>query len=127
MATSGSTTVNVVSGGYIKLKYSWTAGTQNIASNYTPISWKLELISTGSGANIQSTASKDYSVTTNGNKKSGTNTIGLSAGATKTLASGTQNIYHNSDGTKSFSYSFSQEIAITFSGSCGIPRLYNCL
>lgn len=115
MAKSGYTDVTVAN--YIKLRYYWEAGTQNIASNYTPINWKLQLISSNSSANISSSASKDYSVTTDGTKKSGTNTVGLSGGATKTLASGSKNIYHNADGTKSFSYSFSQEFAITYSGS----------
>lgn len=115
MAKSGYKDVTVAN--YIKLRYSWTAGTQNIANNYTPVSWKLQLISSNSSANISSTASKDYSVTTDGTNKSGTNTVGLSGGATKTLASGTKNIYHNSDGTKTFNYSFSQEFGITYSGS----------
>lgn len=115
LATSGSTSVSVAN--YITLKFSWTAGTQNVANNYTPVSWKLQLISSNSSANISSSASKDWSVTVNGTTKSGTNTVGLSGGATKTLASGNINIYHNSDGTKTFNYSFSQEFAITYSGS----------
>ena len=117
MAKSGSTTINVTNDGYIKLKYSWSAGTQNVANNFTPVNWTLQLISSNSSANINSSAAKDYSVTTDGTPKTGTNTIGLSGGATKTLASGSKNIYHNADGTKSFSYSFSQEIGITYSGS----------
>lgn len=117
MAKSGSTTVNVTSDGYIKLRYSWSAGTPNIANNFTPVNWTLQLISSNSSANINSSAAKDYSVTTDGTPKTSTNTIGLSGGATKTLASGSKNIYHNADGTKSFSYSFSQEIGITYSGS----------
>lgn len=114
MAKSGYKDVTVAS--YIKLRFSWTAGTQNIANNYTPISWKLQLISSNSSARISSTASKDYSVTVDGKEWSGTNTVGLSGGATKTLASGTKNIYHTSNGTKTFDYSFSQEFAITYSG-----------
>lgn len=118
MATSGSTKVNVVSTGNIYLLFSWSAGTQNIASNYTPVSWSLKLVASGAGANIQSTAQKDCLIKVNGTTVfDGTVTIGLSADTTKTLKSGTINIYHNSDGTKSFNYSFSQEIAITFSGS----------
>lgn len=115
MAKSGYKDVTVAN--YIKLRYSWTAGTQNIANNYTPVSWKLQLISSNSSANISSSASKDYSVTTDGTKKEGTNTVGLSGGATKTLASGSKNIYHDSDGSKTFNYSFSQEFAITYSGN----------
>lgn len=115
MASSGYTDVTVAS--YIKLRFSWTAGTQSVTNNYTPVSWKLQLISSNSSANINSSASKDWSVTVNGTTKSGTNTVGLSGGATKTLASGNINIYHNSNGTKTFNYSFSQEFAITYSGS----------
>lgn len=115
MASSGYKEVTVAN--YIKLKFSWTAGTSNVANNYTPVSWKLQLISTNSSANISSSAAKDYSVTVDGKTWSGTNTVGLSGGATKTLASGSKNIYHDSDGTKDFSYSFKQEFAITYSGS----------
>lgn len=115
IAKSGYKDVSVAN--YITLRFSWTAGTQNVASNYTPVSWKLQLISSNSSANINSSVSKDYSVTVDGKTWSGTNTVGLSGGSSKTLASGSKNIYHNADGTKSFSYSFSQEFAITYSGS----------
>jgi hypothetical protein len=116
MAKSGYKDVNVTSDGYIKLRYSWSAGTPNVANNFTPINWTLSLISTNSTANISSTASKNYSVTTDGTKKEGTNTVGLNGGATRTLASGSKNIYHGSDGKKTFSYSFSQTFSITYSG-----------
>jgi hypothetical protein len=117
MATSGSKKIYIKSGAYIYLLFSWTAGTQNIANNYTPINWTLKIVSEGNGANISSSASKDYSVTVDGQTWKGTNTIGIAAGASKTLASGTKNVYHNADGSKTFSYSFSQEIAITYSGT----------
>lgn len=116
MAKSGYKDVNVTSDGYIKLRYSWNAGTPNVANNFTPINWTLQLISTNSTANISSTASKNYSVTTDGTKKEGTNTVGLNGGATRTLASGSKNIYHGSDGKKTFSYSFSQAFGIKYSG-----------
>ena len=115
MATSGYKDVAVA--GSITLRFSWTAGTQNVENNYTPVNWTLKLISSNSTARISSTVAKNYSVTVDGKTWSGTNTIGLSGNATKTLASGSKNIYHNSDGTKTFSYSFSQEIAITYSGT----------
>lgn len=114
--TSGSTTVNVSKDGKIQLKYTWTAGTPNVIGNYTPISWKLELISLSSGSNIISSVSKSYSITTDGSNKTGTATIGLNGNQTKILASGTKNIYHDADGKKTFNYSFSQEIAITYAG-----------
>lgn len=114
MATSGSKSVTVTS--WDTLKFSWWENSQSISANTTTIGWKMELIA-GSSGRISSTASKDWSVTVNGTKYSGTNKIGISNNATKTLASGTTVISHAADGTKSFSYSFSQEFSITFSGS----------
>ncbi len=115
MATSGSKKVNIDSGGYLYLQFEWAAGTQNIAGNYTPVSWKLKLVA-GNGT-ISASAAKDYSVTVDGKTWSGTNNISISADKTKTLASGSKNITHNADGTKTFSYSFSQEIAATINGA----------
>ena len=113
MAKNGSKSVTVTN--YDTLKFSWEESSQDITNNKTTIKWKLQLIATTYGA-IISTASKDWSVTVNGTKYSGTNTIGIENNETKTLASGTTTIAHNSDGSKTFSYSFSQEIAITFHG-----------
>lgn len=115
MATSGYKDFTVAS--YIILRFSWSAGTQNIANNYTPVNWSLQLISTNSTANISSSASKAYNVTFDGSYVSGTNTVGINGGATRTLASGSKNIYHNADGTRTFNFSFNQEIAITYSGT----------
>ena len=114
MATSGSSSVTVTS--WDTLKFSWEATSQSIANNTTTISWKMQLVS-GSSGRIDSSASKNWSVTVNGTKYSGTNTVGIAANTTKTLASGTTTIAHNSNGTKTFSYSFSQEFGITFSGT----------
>lgn len=114
MATSGSKSIAATS--HNTLKFSWSISSQSVADNKSTVSWKMQLISDDYGK-ISSTASKDWSVTVNGTKYSGTNTIGMSANSTKTLASGTTSIAHSSDGTKTFSYSFSQELAITFNGS----------
>lgn len=116
MATSGYKDFNVTSDGLIKIRYKWTAGTPNIANNFTPVNWILQEISTNSKAVINSSVAKDFSVTTDGTKASGTNTVGINGGITRTLASGSKNIYHNSDGTKTFNFSFSQEFNITYSG-----------
>lgn len=112
MAKSGSVAITVTN--WDTLRFSWTAGTQSTANNTTSVSWKMELVA-GSYGGISSSASKSWSVTINGQKFSGTNTIGISNNATKTLASGTVSIKHNNDGTKTFNYSFSQEFDITFS------------
>lgn len=114
MATSGSKSVSVTS--WDTLKFSWAQVSQSVTNNTTTISWKMELISGSSGA-INSSVSKDWSVTVNGSTYSGSNTIGIGNNATKTLASGSTTITHAADGTKSFAYSFSQEFGITFSGS----------
>ncbi len=114
MASSGSKSVAVTS--WDTLKFSWAQASQSVANNNTVVSWTLQLIA-GSSGKISSTASKDWSVTVNGTKYSGTNTVGISNNSTKTLASGKTTIAHSADGTKSFSYSFSQEFGITFSGS----------
>lgn len=114
MATSGSSSVTVTS--WDTLKFSWEVTSQSIANNTSTVAWKLQLIAESSGR-IDSSASKNWTVTVNGTKYSGTNTVGISANTTKTLASGTTTIAHSSNGTKTFSYSFSQEFAITFSGT----------
>lgn len=114
MATSGSTRVNIDSGGYLYLQFEWAAGTQSIAGNYTPINWTLKLVA-GNGS-IAASAAKNYSVTLDGQTWSGTNNVSISAYKTKTLASGSKNVSHNGDGKKTFSYSFSQEISATISG-----------
>jgi hypothetical protein len=114
MATSGSKSITVTS--YDTLRFSWSESSQSIANNTTTVSWKLELIA-GSSGRIDSSAPKSWSVTVNGTKYSGTNYIAIANNATITLASGTTTIAHNTDGTKTFSYSFSQQFSITFSGA----------
>lgn len=116
MASSGSKSVAVTS--WDTLKFSWSEKSQSVANNTTTISWTLQLIATGSGR-IDSSASKTWSVTVNGTKYSGTNTVGISNNSTKTLASGTTTIAHASDGTKTFNYSFSQQFDINFDGWIG--------
>ena len=114
MAVNGSTSVAVTA--YDTLKFTWTQYGQSTVNNYTTINWSLQLVS-GSAGKIISTAVKDWSVTINGTTSSGTNSVGIENNSTKTLASGQVTIPHNADGTKSFSYSFSQEFAITFAGA----------
>ena len=98
----------------ITLRFNWSQSSQSIANNNSVVSWNLQLIA--SGGSISSSASKSWSVTVNGSNYSGTNTVGVSNGKTKTLASGSTTIAHNADGTKSFSFSFSQQFDINYSG-----------
>ena len=114
MASSGSKSVTVGSG--CTLKFNWSQSSQSVTNNTTTISWNMQVI-LSSGYSISSSAGKDWSVTINGTKYSGTNSFGSISGTTKTLASGSTTINHNSDGTKAFSYSFSQEFNITYNGA----------
>lgn len=113
MALSGSTTVKVTS--YDNLVFSWTA-TQSVADNASTIAWTMSIVTTDKGR-IDSSLKKNWKVIVNGVTYSGTNYIAVGNNSTKTLASGTTVIEHNADGTKSFSYSFTQQIEVTFSGS----------
>ena len=98
----------------ITLRFNWSQSSQSIANNNSVVSWNLQLIA--SRGSISSSASKSWSVNVNGSNYSGTNTVGVSNGQTKTLASGSTTIGHNADGTKSFSFSFSQQFDINYSG-----------
>lgn len=113
MATSGSKSIAVTS--WDTLKFSWSRSSYSVENNTSTIAWKMELIATGSGR-IDSSTSKKWSVTVNGIEYSGTNKVAISTNSTITLASGSTTIAHNSDGSKSFSYSFSQQFAINFGG-----------
>ena len=114
MASNGSTSVQVTT--YDTLKFNWVQVGQSTANNTTVINWSLQLIS-GSAGKIISTVQKSWSVTVNGSTYSGTNSVAIENNTSKTLASGQTTIAHNSDGTKSFSYSFFQEFDITFAGA----------
>ena len=110
MATSGQIQTTTAFG-YVRL--AWAESSQNIANNTTTISYTLSIYRSSS---INSSTAKDYSITINGVKvASGTTTIGGSG--TKNIKTGTTTITHTADGSKTFSYSFSQEIGITWSGS----------
>ena len=114
MANSGSTRINVISSGYIQIEFSWETNAQSVANNTSVVVWKLQLISNNTDAVINSSYSKSWSVTVNGEKYSGKNHITLAGGETILLASGSTTIEHTTDGTKTFSYSFTQEIQVNF-------------
>ena len=98
----------------ITLRFGWWQDSQSVANNSSVVGWHLQLIA--SGGSISSSASKSWSVTVNGTNYSGTDTVGIGNGQTRTLASGSTTIGHNADGTKSFSFSFSQQFDINYSG-----------
>lgn len=114
MAQNGATSVRVTQ--WDSLRFSWTRTAINVAENTSTINWTLELVS-GSSGRIDSSVSKEWSVTIDGQTFKGSNTVGVANNATLKLASGTAKIKHDAGGAKSFSYSFSQEFEIIFSGS----------
>ena len=106
--------VDVTVSNQITLRFTWSQSSQSIANNNSVVSWSLKLISTT--GSISSSASKSWRVTVNGTNYSGSNTVGIGTNTTKTLTSGKTTIAHNADGTKSFSFSFSQQFDINYSG-----------
>jgi hypothetical protein len=111
---NGSKTVAVTS--WDNLVFEWSVSSQSIVNNTSTVTWTLKLVSTSDGA-ISSTAQKSWWVNVNGSYYEGTNSVAIGNNSTKVLASGVTTIKHADDGTKSFSYSFSQYFGITFSGS----------
>ena len=110
MATSGQIQTNTAFG-YVKL--AWSLSSQDVANNTSTISYTLSIYRT---SEIISSTAKAYSITINGVKvASGTTTIGGTG--TKTIKTGTTTITHAADGSKTFAFSFSQEISITWAGS----------
>lgn len=90
-----------------------TETSYNVNTNSSVVSWNLKLYRPNS---ISSSASKSYSVVINGaTVASGSTSIGGSG--TKTIASGTRTITHNSDGKKTISFSFALDFEITWSGT----------
>lgn len=109
---TGSTSVAVTA--HDTLQFYWQESSYSIAENYSLVDWYLYLIADGYGR-ISSNPLRDWAVTVNGEKASGSVNVSISNNTTKTLASGQTKIYHNADGSKEFSYSFSQDFQITFS------------
>lgn len=114
MATSGSVTVKVTS--YNNLVFRWDLTSQSIENNSSVVSWKMSLVAGSSGA-ITSNVQKAWTVVVNGNTYKGTASHGIGNNQTKVLASGTTTIPHNSDGSKTFAFSFKQVFkGLVFSG-----------
>ena len=110
MASSGQVQTNTAFG-YVKL--AWSTTSQSVENNTSTVSYTLSIYRS---SNISSSAAKSYSITINGVKVAG-GTTSIGGTGTKTIKSGTTTISHNADGTKTFSFSFSQQIDITWSGS----------
>lgn len=115
MAASGTITQAIRTG--YQLRITWTVNSQSVANNTSSVTARVQLVSTGSSYNIVSSASKSGSLTINGTKYSFSFTAGLTGGQTKTLYTKTVTVSHNSDGTKTCSFSATCGINVTLSGT----------
>lgn len=102
MAKTGTIT-KTISTGY-QLKLVWTVDSQNVANNTSSVTVKVQLVSTGASYTINSTATKNGSVTINGTKYNFTFSAALSGSQTKTLYTKTVTISHSADGSKTCAF-----------------------
>lgn len=127
MATSGS--VNTTKGMDSYFRVTWERTAYSIPNNTSTIKWTLYLVSNNYW---YTNAVRINSVVINGVTVKGTETYSNKYQQTYTLASGSQTISHNADGTKTFSISvsgwFYEEGTVTGSGNFTldtIPRYAN--
>lgn len=117
MANSGTITKKFHNDKY-SLILTWTESNVNTANNTSDVKVVVTLKSNSSSYSINSSASKNISLTINGTTYTGTCTVGISGGGSKTLMTKTlTGIKHNSDGSKSISISCTLGIAVTLSGT----------
>ena len=114
MANSGYKDITVTKNHYIR--FSWSLKSQDVANNKSTVNWNMKLVADAYG-NMESSTAKTWKVVVNGTSYTGTVNITHNPGATVTLATGSTTITHSADGTKTFNYSFTQQIAITYAGS----------
>ena len=115
MATSGTIRNDFRTGYAVQLV--WSVTSQSIANNTSTVRVRVQLVSTGSSYNINSSATKNGSVTINGTTYKFNFTAQLSGGQTKTLNDRTVTVSHGSDGKKTCSFGFSTAINVTLSGT----------
>lgn len=114
MASSGYNLFRVTD--YDQIRFEWETTAQSIVNNTSVITWKLLLVA-GDPGRIGSTVTKSWSVTVDGETVDGWNYVNIENNSTKTLASGSKTIQHTADGSKTFSFSFSQQFRINFGGA----------
>lgn len=114
MATSGKKEVTVT--GNHTLVFEWRLSSQSESSRTSTVYWEL-YVETDAYGGISLGGSQSWSVTVDGQTTNGTDSGGFNASSIKMLGSGSKTIYHNSDGTKTFSYSFSKKFDFTWGGT----------
>lgn len=111
--TSGSHRT-VFSGKYY-LVFAWQEDSYSVTNNTSSVSWRLYI--DASSGYMSGSATRTWTVNINGVAHSGTfKGINVSY-STLTVATGSDTITHGSDGSKSFSYSYSHQINVQFSSS----------
>lgn len=115
MATSG-TIQQAIRTGY-GLQIVWTVDSQSVANNTSKVTAKVQLVSTGSSYTINSSATKNGSLTINGTKYTFTFTAALSGNQTKTLYTKTVTVSHSANGSKTCAFSATCGINVTLSGT----------
>ena len=113
-ATSGSFYSSFGSNSGYRIVLEWKRNSVDIANNKSNVTVTAYLQSTGSSYTINSSVTKNGTMTINGTSYSFTFSASLSGSQKKQIYSKTVDIYHNSDGTKSFSMSVSAGIKISF-------------
>ena len=111
-ATYGHTDIQVTP--HDILRFNWNEDAQDYSKNESKVGWALSLISDGYGA-IYSNPLREWYVNVDGQEYSGSVSVAIGNNETKILAHGQTTVKHNVDGSKTFSYSFSQVFNITFS------------
>ena len=115
MASSGTIKESIRTGYAIQI--AWTVDSQSVANNTSTVTAKVQLVSTGSSYTINSSASKSGSLTINGSKYTFNFSAALSGNQTKTLFQKTVTVAHNTNGTKTCSFSCVAGINVTLSGT----------
>lgn len=113
MASSGSTYVSFARH---RLVFEWNIASQSIPSNNSVITGKLFLQSMDVYGAMYAPVQNAGSMTINGERRTWTNSSDLGANQKKLLFAGNWTIPHNADGTKSFSFSATYNINVTFNG-----------
>ena len=127
MANSGSFRTNGYNGGGYPDHYvfSWSLASQSIEGNYSDINWSV--VGAGGSSNGSYTNVKQKYVNVNGSQQYNETTTRTYNGTTP--FSGTTRIYHNADGTGSFSAScggafyYYGSYNSTGSGSWSLPTI----
>ncbi len=95
------------------LEFYWEANGQNYTDNLSLVNWKVELSTIDFEIAFSSTNTRPCYINVNGSESNLDVNIAIGKNSTKTIAYGTTKVYHNADGTKTFSFSYNLAINLT--------------